>query len=98
MDQRENFGRPWQRLSRGRPTVLLTSFQPPPLGKCTQRTLFRPPSRPPASNVVRAVHDVLKTVICFKLTTFIIEGKAHRSVAFQLSHSGNNCNIQCNVV
>ena len=32
-------------------------------------------SRPPASSVVRVVHDVLKTVICLKLTTFIIEGK-----------------------
>ena len=56
-------------------------------------------SRPPASSAVRVVHDVLKTVICLKLTTFIIEGKTHRSVAYQLSHSGNNCNIyNCNVV
>ena len=55
-------------------------------------------SRPPASSVVRVVHDVLKTVIYLKLTTSIIEGKTHRSVAFKLSHPWNNCNIQCNVV
>ena len=85
MDQRENFGRPWQRLSRGRPTVLLTSFQPPPWEMYTTYPVPAS-SRPPASSVVRVVHDVLKTVIYLKLTIFIIEGKIHMSVAFQLSH------------
>ena len=86
MDQRENFGRPWQRLSRGRPTVLLTSFQPPPLWEMYTTYPVPASNRPPASSAVRVVHDVLKTVIYLKLTTFFIEGKTHMSVAFQLSH------------
>ena len=74
MDQRENFGRPWQRLSRGRPTVLLTSFQPPPPWEMYTTYPVPASSRAPASSAVRVVHDVLKTVIYLKLTIDLNDG------------------------